>query len=417
VVANPGHRAWVATRTPTLEVHPAVDPEDDALRYRFEVYRDAALQTLAAGNTVDGALWEVNVTLADKATHYWRVRAIDSEGAASAWSPVMTMYVSTGAYVAPSIALNAPAAIVDVRDGPVEISWEGTDPNIEPTIALYYDQTGGGFAGTRIVDGLRQDAGTHSGSHVWSTEALAPGAYYVYGLIYDDRGVGRAYAPGTVVVPHAPQLGGVQAVARTGLNLREGRDSGSIAVSLTRQPTHDVVVPLSSSDPTEADVQPRQLVFTAANWSTPQLATVIAVTDGVRDGDQPYALVAGEAISRDPHYIGRSAAPLTGTIIDQNQSSTAGLAIASYVLVSKQLDANGRWEYRYKALLTNNGPRVKNVVADIASAPGFTVVKGQLKFGTVDQDESVLSDKEIVLLSATDIGTQQPVIYWLLRAN
>ena len=418
VVANPGDRAWVATLHPTLEAHPATDPENDPLRYRFEVYRDLSMQNLVASGSADTVFWQVASALADKTTHYWRVRAEDNAGAVSAWSPLTTLFVSTGAYVAPSVALSAPATIVDVRDGLPEIGWSGTDPNIEPTIALYYDQTGSGFGGTRIVDGLRQDAGTHTGSYVWNTSALAPGAYYVYGLIYDDRGTGRSYAPGTVVVPYAPQLGGIQATAAGALNLREGRDTGRINISLTRAPQGDVIVPLTSSDPTEADVQPRQLVFTAANWATPQAASVIAVADGVRDGDQPFTVSVGEAISRDPHYIGLSATPLSGTVVDQNLNANAGLTIASYVLSSKQLDRKtGLWEYRYKAVLTNNGARVKGVMADIVDAPGFQVVQGRLRYGTVDQDESVISDKDIVLLSATDIGTESPIIYWQLRAQ
>ena len=216
VVANPGDRAWTATLHPTLAAHAASDPEEDPLRYRFEVYRDAAMQSLVSGNTVDDLQWQVDVALEDRTTHYWRVRAEDPSGATSAWSPVTTLFVSTGTYVPPTIALTAPATIVDVRDGLPSVAWEGTDPNIEPTVALYYDQVGDGFAGTKIVDGLQQPAGTHAGSYVWNTSGLLPGAYYVYGLIYDDRGTGRGYAPGTVVVPGNPQLGSVSATAPDG---------------------------------------------------------------------------------------------------------------------------------------------------------------------------------------------------------
>lgn len=418
VVANPGDRAWVGTQYPVFEVHAADDPEDDVLRYRFEVYRDSALQSLVASATVDSPVWQTNAALTDKATHYWRVRAEDTGGAVSAWSPVTTLFVSTGAYVSPSIGLTSPATIVDARDGVPSIGWDGTDPNIEPTIALYYDQTGSGYAGTRIVDGLRQDAGTQSGSYAWNLAGLAPGAYYVYGMIYDARGYGRAYAPGTVVIPTNPQQGSVQAVAKTSMSLREGRDSASIAVSLSRAPHADVVIPVTSSDTTEAYVSPTQLVFTPANWSSPQSVSVIAVADGVKDGDQPFTISVGKVVSRDPDYIGLQAAPLQGTVLDQNANANTGLSMTSYQLVSKQLDhKTGLWEYHFLAVLTNNGVAVKSVTADIVSATGFQVSQGRLRYGAIGQNESVVSDKEIVLLSATDIGTQQPVIAWTFKVQ
>jgi hypothetical protein len=417
-VANPSNGAWVGTQYPTLQAHAATDPEDDVLHYHFEVYRDAGLQNREGYATVDALQWQVGSALTDKAAHYWRVRAEDPSGAVSAWSATTKLTVSTGTYVDPTIALVAPATIVDARRGVPSVQWNGTDPNTEPTIALYYDQTGSGYTGNRIVDGLRQDAGTQSGSYAWNVSALAPGAYYVYGVIYDDRGLGHAYAPGTVVVPASPQLGSVQATARTTLTLKEGRDTGSVQVSLSRAPTADVVVPLTSSDTTEATITPNQLVFTPTNWSSPQLATVLAVADGIKDGDQPYTISVGDVVSRDPHYISVAATPLTGVVVDQNLNANTGVAITSLQLTSKQRDRRtGTWEYRYKAQLTNNGAQVKGVTADVATAAGFTIVTGRLIYGTVDQNESVLSDKEIVLQSPNDIGTALPTLTWTLKVK
>jgi hypothetical protein len=231
--------------------------------------------------------------------------------------------------------------------------------------------------------------------------------------------MGRSYAPGTVVVPASPQQGTVVATAQTALTLREGRDTGQVAVRLGRAPTADVVVPLSSSDTTEATVTPNQLVFTPSNWSTTQLATVVAVADGVKDGDQPFAIAVGKAVSRDPHYIGITAAPLAGTVQDQNVDANTGVSITGYQLVSRKQDRKtGLWEYQYNAVLTNNGAGVRSVTADVASASGFTqVVQGRLRYGAVDQNESVVSDKPIVLRRPDDIGTAQPVIVWTFRVQ
>jgi hypothetical protein len=417
-IDNPGDRAWVSTQYPDFSVLASRDPEGDELHYRFEVYRDQGLQAFEDGADVNGLAWTPSTPLADQSAHYWRVRAIDGDGAASAWSATTRLTVNTGVYEKPSISVTSPATIVDARDGTPTIAFNGTAPNFEPTIALYYDRTGTGYAGTRLVDGLRYAAGTSAGSWDWNLAGLAPGAYFVYAEIYDSKETGRGYAPGTVVVPTNPQLGGVQAVATAPLSLREGRDSGQVRVTLTRAPVADVVVPLSSSDTTEATVSPAQLVFTPANWATPQLATVIAVADGVKDGDQPFSVVVGKAVSRDPNYISVVAPAVAGTVLDQNTAANTGVAMSSYELVSRKQDKKtGLWEYQYNAVLTNNGAAVHSVTADVASAPGFTVVQGRLRYGAVDQNESVKSDKQIVLRRADDIGNAQPVIYWTFKVQ
>ncbi|ODU66883.1 MAG: hypothetical protein ABT16_00475 [Rhodanobacter sp. SCN 65-17] len=417
VIANPGDRAWVATLYPNFEVHASTDPENDPLHYRFEVYRDQALQNLVASGTSTTTIWKPTTPLLDKTTHYWRVRAEDDDNAVSDWSPATILFVSTGTYVTPSMSVTSPATIIDARDGVPPIAWTGTGPNIEPTIALYFDQVGSGYAGTRIVDGLRQDAGTHTGSYVWNTAGLPPGAYYVYGLIYDDRGTGRAYAPGTVVVPASPQLGTIAATAHSSMVLREGKDTGNFSVVLGSKPNGEVTVPLSTSDATEANVTPQQLVFTPDNWSTPQSATIIPVFDGVKDGDQPFAITVGKASSLDPNYIGLSGAPISGTVRDQNKDRNMGLAVASYQLVSKtKLPHSKRWIYRYRPVLTNNGEAIKGAIARIQRAPGFAVIWGAVTFGAIGENESAVSRMEIILSSKNDLGNEQPTIYWNLRA-
>lgn len=416
VVANPGDKAWVSTVYPSFEVHASTDPEGDVLRYRFEIHRDATHQTPVQDRLSDTVTWLPSSPLADKSTYYWRVRAEDDAGGVSGWSPTMKLYVSTGTYVPPTLSLTAPATIVDARDGNPTIAWDGNGPSIEPTVALYYDLTGSGYAGTRIVDGLTQGAGTQTGSYVWNLAGLPSGAYSVYGVIYDDKGMGRAYAPGTVVVPANPQQGGIVAIPRTSMELREGKDSGNIAVSLSRAPTAEVVVPLTSSDASEAKVTPAQMVFTPANWAAAQTAVVTPVFDNIQDGDQPFTVSIGKATSRDPHFIGVTAAPVQGTSKDQDVNWNMGLAVTGYQLVSKKKNFLGRWEYRYKVVLTNSGPRLMGAIAIVQSAPGFMTWWGVLTFGAIGEGESAVSTGEIVLTSATDIGGEHPPITWSLTA-
>nr|WP_199038746.1 hypothetical protein [Dyella sp. ASV24] len=417
VVANPGDRAWVSTLFPRFEVHASVDPENDPIRYRFEVYRDEALRTLVASGIATTASWQPTTPLFDKTTHYWRVRAEDDGGAVSAWSPTVRLLVSTGSYVAPSVALTSPAAIVDARDGNPGIAWTGTAPSIDPNVALYYDRVGSGYAGTKIVDGLRQDSGTHTGSYAWNTMGLAPGAYSVYGVIYDDKGMGRAYAPGTVVVPTSPQQGVVVATARSSMELREGKDTGNFAVVLNRKPVSDVVVPVSTSDATRVNVTPKQLVFTGTNWSSPQSVTVVPVYDSARTSDQPFTITVGKVSSKDPDFIGQAGTPIQGVVRDQGTDQNMGLTVASYHLVSKTRELlTGNWIYHYRPVLTNYGAPVKLAFATVDRIPGFTVLWGVVSYGAVGRNESVVSTTDIIFSGKTDLGTEQPTIYWTLKA-
>ena len=73
------------------------------------------------------------------------------------------------------------------------------------------------------------------------------------------------------------QSGGTTAVSETGT-------TDDFSVVLDAAPTQDVVLAVSTTDPTEADVDLPTLTFTPANWDTPQVVTVIGVDDPTVDG-------------------------------------------------------------------------------------------------------------------------------------
>jgi hypothetical protein len=79
-----------------------------------------------------------------------------------------------------------------------------------------------------------------------------------------------------------------------------------------------VTIALSSSDTTEGTVAPSQFVFTAANWATPQQATVTGVDDDVEDGNIAYSIVTAAAVSGDANYSGRNAANVAVINLDDD---------------------------------------------------------------------------------------------------
>ena len=102
------------------------------------------------------------------------------------------------------------------------------------------------------------------------------------------------------------------------------------SVSLDSQPTADVTLAVSSSDPGEGVVSPTSLVFTSDNWNQPQTVTVTGQNDPVVDGDVVYQAVLAPASSADATYNGFDAPDVSITNWDTDTadilvSPTAGL--------------------------------------------------------------------------------------------
>lgn len=99
-------------------------------------------------------------------------------------------------------------------------------------------------------------------------------------------------------------VAGIVVTPTSGLVTTEGGGTDTFTVVLTSEPTSDVSIALSSSNPAEGTVSPTTLTFTAANWDQPQTVTVTGVDDTVNDGDQAYTIVLAPATSADPVYAG-----------------------------------------------------------------------------------------------------------------
>jgi hypothetical protein len=85
---------------------------------------------------------------------------------------------------------------------------------------------------------------------------------------------------------------------------KEPSVSTTFTIVLNAQPTAPVTIPLSSSDTTEGTLAVSQVVFTTTNWNAPQTITVTGVDDSVQDGNQPYNIITGSALSTDLNYNG-----------------------------------------------------------------------------------------------------------------
>ena len=116
----------------------------------------------------------------------------------------------------------------------------------------------------------------------------------------------------------------VLAQPTNGLTTSEAGAAATFAVVLTAQPTADVMVTLASSDVSEGTVSPTQMIFTSADWFTPQIATVTGVDDDVADGNVAYTIVTTVG-SDDPNYNGIAAADVSVTNTDDDGAATANI--------------------------------------------------------------------------------------------
>jgi large repetitive protein len=130
-------------------------------------------------------------------------------------------------------------------------------------------------------------------------------------------------------------------------------EAGAIAtftIALDSEPTADVTIALSSSNPTEGAVTPASITLTPGNWSTPQTVTVTGQDDAVVDGEIVYFILTQAAVSTDLHYNAFDAhdvrvinqdddtANILVSVISGNTDETGVTATFSVVLDSEPSD-------------------------------------------------------------------------------
>jgi len=123
----------VADRSVTLETYAGFDPDDTALSYEFELYRQQTLQDLVlAARHANGmsTSWNTGPILEDNTTYCWRVRAVDDEKAASVWSDYACFLVNT-ANSAPSLpTVVTPLEGKEISTVPLTLAvYPATDPD------------------------------------------------------------------------------------------------------------------------------------------------------------------------------------------------------------------------------------------------------------------------------------------------
>jgi len=107
-----------------------------------------------------------------------------------------------------------------------------------------------------------------------------------------------------------------------GLETSEMGGTATLAVELNAPPTADVVISVSSSDPSEGVVSVPSLTFTPETWDSPQTITIAGANDGFGDGNIAYRVILGQAQSSDLAYHGLKPPDVSVTNIDNEIVTT-----------------------------------------------------------------------------------------------
>ncbi|HPC82278.1 MAG TPA: M14 family zinc carboxypeptidase [Thermoanaerobaculaceae bacterium] len=131
----------------------------------------------------------------------------------------------------------------------------------------------------------------------------------------------RGRATGTIL---NDDVAGIVVAPTSGLVVSETGSTATFKITLTSQPTADVVVALTSSDPTEGKVS-GNVTLTPTNWSAGATATVTGIDDFVIDGNQAFTITTSPVASLDPFYAGIDPADVAAVNLDDD---VAGFAIS-----------------------------------------------------------------------------------------
>ena len=178
--------------------------------------------------------------------------------------------------------------------------------------------------------------------------------------VSSDAGYSGKTVPNVAVTNTDNDSAGITVTAAAGLATTEAGGQKTYTVVLNSEPTANVVLSVASSDTTEGTVGASSLTFTAANWNAPQTVTITGVNDFVADGNQPYNIVMGPAVSSDAGYSGKT---VPNVVVTNTDNDTAGITVTPSTDMTTT-EAGGQKTF---TVVLNSEPTA-NVVLSVASS-------------------------------------------------
>jgi hypothetical protein len=106
------------------------------------------------------------------------------------------------------------------------------------------------------------------------------------------------------------------------LTTSEAGATSTFTLKLSGEPTANVTINLSSSNPLEGVVSPNSVTFTTTDWNNPKTFTVTGIDDLIADGNINYQIITSNTISSDTNFNGLTVPDFNVTNLDVGEKIT-----------------------------------------------------------------------------------------------
>ncbi len=286
----------------------AVTAVDDAVRdgnISYQIFTSATVSTDASFDALIAP--DVTVTNTDD----------DNSLGAVYVSPTSGLITTEGGGAATFNVVLATAPTADVR---ISLSTSDSSEGIVSPTTLLFTSVNWNVAQTATVTGLDDTLFDQTIAYTVVTGAVASSDANYTGMVVPDVSVSNTDDDAAAVTITPDDL-------VNGLTVNENGGARTFAITLSSQPTANVMFTLSTSDSGEAVVLPfTMLIFTPTNWNVPQPGTVFGVEDNLIDGDVPFNIVTSPFMSfGDPNFNGID--PPDYPAINQDNDGVYGINI------------------------------------------------------------------------------------------
>lgn len=152
-----------------------------------------------------------------------------------------------------------------------------------------------------------------------------------------DANYDKLKASDVTLVNKDNDVAGVTVTPTAGLVTTQAGGTATFTVRLNSQPTANVTLPLTSSNPAQGTPSAAALTFTPLNWNSAQTVTVTGVNNNVAGADVAYAIITGAPASADAVYAALQASDIPDVQVTNKNNNSAGLTLTptSGLLTSK----------------------------------------------------------------------------------
>lgn len=180
-LSAPADNILCVDNTVNFQWNASTDANKDNITYQIQVAKDNAFSQIT--ESVDVTTNNTSIVLEKNTAYYWRIKATDSKGLASAFSSTFKLYTSGEAVVnhlpfAPELV--APAINTSLSTTSVNLSWNAAD--VDETDVLTYDL----YFGTTNPPTAKVSENMSSKSYATTVEAAKE--YFWKVVVKDNKG-------------------------------------------------------------------------------------------------------------------------------------------------------------------------------------------------------------------------------------